>query len=859
MSTIRRTAFLNRESELTNFHAIIDSLLHADIQIGSPTIFQYLSIAGTGKTALFQEFKKYGLVQGLQVLEIDFAPKRASNEEARYVLDIILGWFKNDQFQDIEILSGYHKLFETNPKNEFSLEESRIIKQIILRLVEKKTILLIDSAQYCSTKMFEWFSEFIIEPLIEANQARVFIASQSELKWGKLNYRFKRRYLKMLRLSPLSEVVTGEQLESLGINPSFTPEVYRLTTGNARANIDIAHEIANLDHKINSSNFRDFERRLVDTLHKDFIENKAVFIPEEYYRAIQYVSVLRRIDISLPNTFLQYIDASKEWQLFDWHMMLNQIRESTGNLLFPREDRDAGEVWYSIEPLVRKILALKLRFDSPDDYLVLSNAAVEYYDKKFRKELKIKYLIEKLYHLADVERIIYGKWDVGIIKNLMRSFSEDLQLVFAELYRGPTTSDEVAQGFLRMPRNLRVDQMQSLRKLMEEDDELRDKIGDSDEERTVFDDVINSVLTRVESHDKLYLYIVKSPISEKIDKQNKDKYFVSVNLGDLPVLTKKEMEISFLDRESLLNHFQKVKTVKDLKYVGTAMATAILPKDVKIQLMANNSPAVIVVDDESIPWEMMYLENDFLGLKISLGKQILVKRNPSTIIAPSKPKPSLLVVGVSKSLVPEYASRDLPLVREEIKELKSLLSQDTRIDFDPSTDILLDERATSLDFQTSLGLGRYDFIHFAGHAAFGVDDRSKGGLVLYDQIVPYESIAEKLSGSPTILLNACKTAGVESSNAQTLSEYQITLNGARAFLEGGALGCISNIWNIDDKTAAVFSRSFYSNLLNGISVGEALRRSKEKLRIEQPDSLCWLGYILLGQPDLRPFRQVHDS
>ncbi len=846
-----KNVFLNRGSELTSFDEILNSFISEENYVGQPCIFEYVSMAGTGKTALFREFINRSLNKQLQVVNFDFSiPKQ--KEKHLHILSVIIEWLASSNLVEAATLISQAKDLQISNQLEtfinFAAKFTDVVTKFIAALSRNKTILFVDSVERCPQDVFEWLAEFIIDPLVETHQTRVFLASQNELKWGKLlNYRIKRRYLKLIRLSPLSPDTTGKQIENLGVDPALTLEVYRLTNGNARANIDIAQEIAKLDNKLNSENFHDYEYRLVEALHKDFFEKKVVDIPEEYYRALQYVSVLRRIDIYLPRDFLHYIDESRELQPFDWVSLITKIREVTGDLIRPCEDSDAGVVWYSIEPLVRKILALKLRFDKPDDYLALSQAAVDYYDFKFRTEKKPAYLIEKLYHLADVQRLYYRKWDVGIAKTLNSIFAEDLQMVLAELYQ-LANSDEAGQNFSQVPRSQRIVQIQSLRKLINDDDELRDRLGDSEEENTILDEVINSVLERVETHNKLYIYIIKAPSLEVDSSASpKDQYRVSINLGELPVVPWQKMDITANDKANLLRRFRSIKTERELVYVGTSMATAILPREAKIQLINNDNPITIVVDDESIPWELMYIDNRFLGLRVPLGKQILVETKPRTILAPSKKKPNVLIIGVSKSIVPAFQSKNLDLVREEVKQLQTILENDKRIEFDPSQDVLLDEDATGLDFQTCLGLGRYDVIHFAGHTVSGLDNDGNIGFVLYDQIVPFKAIREKLSGSPIVILNTCKTIGGEN----PFAAYEATISGSRAFIEGGALGCVSSMWNVDDKSAAIFTKYFYPDILNGISVGEALRRTKEKMRTEQAGSLAWAGYILLGQPDLK--------
>ncbi len=96
------------------------------------------------------------------------------------------------------------------------------------------------------------------------------------------------------------------------------------------------------------------------------------------------------------------------------------------------------------------------------------------------------------------------------------------------------------------------------------------------------------------------------------------------------------------------------------------------------------------------------------------------------------------------------------------------------------------------------------------------------------------------------VLSGCHTG----SGILAKGEGRISL--ARGFLYAGCPSVIMTLWEVEDRTGATITQTFYRNLMHGKSVDRALQNAKAA-HIRQADPLSahphlWLGYVAVGDP-----------
>lgn len=295
---------------------------------------------------------------------------------------------------------------------------------------------------------------------------------------------------------------------------------------------------------------------------------------------------------------------------------------------------------------------------------------------------------------------------------------------------------------------------------------------------------------------------------------------------------------------------------KELVDMGDFLFRLFLPEAVQRYLQDDPTCSItITTNDLVIPWELMHDGADFLCLRRPMARMpmgtFLPKSRPST--RSSEALRFLLV----------WPDPDLQGAQQEIAVIKGVLdglAKKYRIEV---TELGPDdnraerrERATGQALNDKLRSGRYDVIHFAGHASFNAKKPDLSALLMADR-EPFfaEKIRKLTTGSPFVFLNACES-GATSTEAKkdplARSSYlQLPASGlASAFIYGGALGCIGTLWEVFDDGAARLAIEVYERILEGRMIGDALLEGRNVLRKQTgfEKQLTWAAFVLYGDP-----------
>jgi hypothetical protein len=246
------------------------------------------------------------------------------------------------------------------------------------------------------------------------------------------------------------------------------------------------------------------------------------------------------------------------------------------------------------------------------------------------------------------------------------------------------------------------------------------------------------------------------------------------------------------------------------------------------------------------PWEAMHNDSDFLCLKYALGRSIQVEGKIEIPTEIRGDKLKALVIGDPL----EGCERELPMAKKEAEVVAKKLS-----DVDVEVKTLIGESATLPKVLAELGRG-YDIIHYAGHAEFDMEKPRDSYLILRDEKhLKAKNITKQFEGKKKpffAYINACK-AGKRAELEEKVEEIEYTndVSGlASAFLEKG-IYYIGSVWPIHDDASADAAIYFYDNFLNGVSIGESLRKAKvgvyEKYKGKRT---AWAGLVLYGNPTL---------
>jgi hypothetical protein len=153
-------------------------------------------------------------------------------------------------------------------------------------------------------------------------------------------------------------------------------------------------------------------------------------------------------------------------------------------------------------------------------------------------------------------------------------------------------------------------------------------------------------------------------------------------------------------------------------------------------------------------------------------------------------------------------------------------------------------------------LAAYDMFHFAAHAVADESHPERSAIFLApgdaaeDGLLQAREIeALDLTGR-IVVLSACQTA------TGAIQSGEGVLSLARAFFEAGAHAVVGSRWPLRDADGAELFDTFYRHLGGGASLAEALKSTQAEARAAGLPASSWAGLVLLGNGDLRPFRNA---
>jgi hypothetical protein len=295
-----------------------------------------------------------------------------------------------------------------------------------------------------------------------------------------------------------------------------------------------------------------------------------------------------------------------------------------------------------------------------------------------------------------------------------------------------------------------------------------------------------------------------------------------------------------------------------IKRVGEEMYRLLMPDQMQNYLYDNECSLIITTNDLELPYELMSYRDTFLCLERPVARMPMGTAFPRTPrVVRTSPKLRFLLI---------YSDpfKNLPAAEQEIVELEKSLKQDWQEHIE--IEVIGPDKATGRQLNEVLRKGTFDVIHYAGHAYFDEEDADLSGLLLFDddffrtnnarreQHFLAQKIRRLLEGRPLVFLNACQST--RTANEEKPQKVENYLQGpaeglAAAFIYGGALGCIGANWPIYDTAAAKFATTFYSNVIKGYMIGEAMRRARIEIREKFPNNITWAAFVLYGDPTFR--------
>ncbi len=313
-------------------------------------------------------------------------------------------------------------------------------------------------------------------------------------------------------------------------------------------------------------------------------------------------------------------------------------------------------------------------------------------------------------------------------------------------------------------------------------------------------------------------------------------------------------EVALRDIGALQKEIEKPLDNQGLARLGRELAALVLEDDVARGLASMKEHHLVVIHDEGqasrLPWEILRIGN-----WAPAAEQGLSRRYSADDLSVAKWLEERRTGDVLEMLLVVNPTLDLDGADDEADRIKALFPSHSALRL---TEIR-GEAATHQTLRREFSSGRYDVLHYAGHAYFDDEKPSRSGILCHgDRVLSGAQLAGLAHLPALAFFNACeagRTRGVRGAERgddaarrkEIPQRIRRNVGLAEAFLRGGVANYVGTYWPVGDSAAEIFAATFYAGLIDGEAIGAALQAARKAVR--QTGSIDWADYIHYGSYD----------
>jgi ATP-dependent Clp protease ATP-binding subunit ClpA/CHAT domain-containing protein len=288
--------------------------------------------------------------------------------------------------------------------------------------------------------------------------------------------------------------------------------------------------------------------------------------------------------------------------------------------------------------------------------------------------------------------------------------------------------------------------------------------------------------------------------------------------------------------------------------LGRFLFDTLFPSPLQEALHRLDAPLLLNTNTPDIPWELLYdskpSPGHFLCQHISISRQmngsrstmqrlsLLDRANTDVSLHKTRKIGRREAQGLNVLFLVN-PTNTRPLAEEEVASLCTTLPESV------SRIILYRQQANQLEMRMRVSADFPQVVHYAGPLA-GFPAPGEPALALAGSSRLDTNAASQLFSSflkrPLVFLSF-----YDGSQVATLgSDEMETL--ASNLMAAGAGAVLGLRWPVNTQRAREFTVQFYQEVADGVSPGEALRRTRSTAAQRHPDDLTWSSYVLYGDP-----------
>jgi pimeloyl-ACP methyl ester carboxylesterase len=282
-----------------------------------------------------------------------------------------------------------------------------------------------------------------------------------------------------------------------------------------------------------------------------------------------------------------------------------------------------------------------------------------------------------------------------------------------------------------------------------------------------------------------------------------------------------------------------------MRRFGESLADLLFDETLKAALYSVRENHLIVVHDgpsSKYPWETLCIEGWFPAAALGLSRKYSADN-----LSVAKWSEQRRIDRTLDILLIVNPTGDLAGADREGEQLQKLFQRRANIRVHP----ILRQAATCAAVKAAFESGRYDVLHYAGHARFDDNNPAGSGISLADGHLTGLDLASLGNLPALVFFNACESARlptkVQVRRKDVRKRIQVNVGLAEAFLRGGVANYLGTYWPVGDDTAMTAAGSIYNAIVRGRSMGQAVAAARVALR--QARSIDWADYIHYGSYD----------
>jgi len=352
--------------------------------------------------------------------------------------------------------------------------------------------------------------------------------------------------------------------------------------------------------------------------------------------------------------------------------------------------------------------------------------------------------------------------------------------------------------------------------------------------------------------DPVYLIVreILAPLPEPTDPSIEAPFTLRASVLTAGAKSTVVTDTIDIDARALNLHLETIETrdfdIERLNDFGTILGKMTLPDLVRKALTAMRDRQLVVIHDarcSRIPWETVKIDDWFPAAQAGLSR----KYEADDLTVAKWLEERRLADELSILLIVN-PTKDLAGAEEEGKRIRYILTQDPSIRLTE----LWREEATFSAVRAAFRSGKYDIVHYAGHAFFDPVNRVRSGILCHGgQVLSGVDLANLEMLPAVVFFNACEAGRVRSVKARnvgkgTAKRLETNVGLAEALLRAGVGNYIGTYWPVGDDPAQAFGEAFYRSIARGDTVGQALNTARTNVR--ELKSVDWADYIHYGSP-----------